>query len=107
MRIDLHTHSSVSDGTDSPTQLVRKAAQQNVDVIGLTDHDTFDGLREARLAADSLGVQVLPGLEMSCQLDGASVHLLGYGDWTGPASATLIGVGRTARAAVEELTEVA
>lgn len=79
MRIDLHTHSSVSDGTDTPTQLVRKAAAEGVDVLGLTDHDTFDGLREARLAAQTTGVVVLPGIEMSCQLEGASVHLLGYG----------------------------
>lgn len=79
MRIDLHTHSSVSDGTDTPTQLVRKAAAEGLDVLGLTDHDTFDGLREARLAAESVGVLVLPGIEMSCQLEGASVHLLGYG----------------------------
>lgn len=79
MRIDLHTHSSVSDGTDTPTQLVRKAAETGVDVLGLTDHDTFDGLREARLAAEAVGVVVLPGIEMSCQLEGASVHLLGYG----------------------------
>lgn len=79
MRIDLHTHSSVSDGTDTPTQLVRKASEQGLDVIGLTDHDTFDGLREARLAAEATGIVVLPGLEMSCQVDGASVHLLGYG----------------------------
>ncbi|NLE18839.1 MAG: PHP domain-containing protein, partial [Propioniciclava sp.] len=41
MRIDLHTHTLVSDGTDTPTQLVRKAAQEGLDVIGLTDHDTF------------------------------------------------------------------
>lgn len=79
MRIDLHTHSSVSDGTDTPTQLVRKAAEQGLDVLGLTDHDTFDGLREARLAASEAGVTLLPGLEMSCRLEGASVHLLGYG----------------------------
>jgi len=79
MRIDLHTHSAVSDGTDTPTQLVRKAAEEGLDVIGLTDHDTFDGLREARLAAAEAGITVLPGLEMSCKLDGASVHLLGYG----------------------------
>lgn len=79
MRIDLHTHSSVSDGTDTPTQLVRKAAAEGVDVLGLTDHDTFDGLREAKLAAASAGIVVMPGIEMSCQLEGASVHLLGYG----------------------------
>ena len=53
MILDLHTHSSVSDGTDTPTQLVRKASEQGLDVIGLTDHDTFDGLREARLAAEA------------------------------------------------------
>lgn len=79
MRIDLHTHTSVSDGTDTPTQLIRKAAEQGLDVIGLTDHDTFDGLREAKLAAEQVGIGLLPGLEMSCQRDGASVHLLGYG----------------------------
>ncbi|MFT3861200.1 PHP domain-containing protein [Micropruina sp.] len=79
MRIDLHTHSSVSDGTDTPTQLMRKAVEAGLDVIGLTDHDTFDGLREARLAADAVGVVLVPGLEMSCKLDGVSVHLLGYG----------------------------
>lgn len=79
MRIDLHVHSSVSDGTDTPTRLVRKAAEQGVDVIGLTDHDTFDGLREARMAAEQAGVTVVPGIEFSCERDGASVHLLGFG----------------------------
>jgi predicted metal-dependent phosphoesterase TrpH len=79
MRIDLHTHSSVSDGTDTPTRLVRKAASEGVEVIGLTDHDTFDGLREARAAAAGTGVTVLAGIEISCQREGLSVHLLGYG----------------------------
>lgn len=101
MRIDLHTHSSVSDGTDTPTQLMRKAAAQGLDVIGLTDHDTFDGLREARLAADEAGVRLLPGLEMSCQLDGASVHLLAYGcdphDEPLLAELTRVRVGRSGR----------
>ncbi|QLQ15900.1 MAG: PHP domain-containing protein [Micropruina sp.] len=79
MRIDTHVHSNVSDGTDTPTRLVRKAAEQGVDVIGLTDHDTFDGLREAKLAATEAGIEALPGIEISCQADGQSVHLLGYG----------------------------
>ncbi len=79
MRIDLHTHTLVSDGTDTPTQLVRKAAAEGLDVIGLTDHDTFDGLREARLAGQAAGIEVLAGLEFSTEKDGASVHLLGYG----------------------------
>lgn len=79
MRIDLHTHSLVSDGTDTPTQLVRKAAEAGLGAIALTDHDTFDGLREAKLAGESAGVEVLGGLEMSTDLGGKSVHLLGYG----------------------------
>ncbi len=79
MRIDLHTHTLVSDGTDTPTQLVSKAAAEGLDVIGLTDHDTFDGLREARLAGQAAGIEVLAGLEFSTEKDGASVHLLGYG----------------------------
>ena len=50
MFIDLHTHSSISDGTDSPTRLVMRAAGVGLDVISLTDHDTFDGLEEAHAA---------------------------------------------------------
>ena len=79
MRIDLHTHTLVSDGTDTPTQLVRKAAEEGLDVIGLTDHDTFDGLREAKLAADAVGIQVLAGMEFSTQKGGKSVHVVAYG----------------------------
>ena len=79
MRIDLHTHTLVSDGTDTPTQLVRNAAAAGLDAIGLTDHDTFDGLREAKLAGQSAGVEVLAGMEFSTEKDGASVHLLAYG----------------------------
>lgn len=79
MRIDLHTHTLVSDGTDTPTQLVRKAAEEGLDAIGLTDHDTFDGLREAKLAAEQAGIGVLAGMEFSTEKDGKSVHLLAYG----------------------------
>lgn len=79
MRIDLHTHSSVSDGTDTPTALVHKAHDIGLDVIALTDHDTFDGVPEAVEAGKRLGVTVLRGVEMSCEVDGESVHLLGYG----------------------------
>lgn len=79
MRIDLHTHSTVSDGTDAPAGLVRKAAEQGLDVLGLTDHDTFDGLSEAHRAASAAGVELLAGVEISTQVNGHSVHLLGYG----------------------------
>lgn len=79
MRIDLHTHSSVSDGTDSPTSLVHLAREAGLAVIALTDHDTFDGVAQAVEAGKRLGVRVLGGLEMSCEVDGDSVHLLAYG----------------------------
>lgn len=79
MRIDLHTHSSVSDGTDTPAELVAHAVASGLDVVALTDHDTFDGLPEALDAGERLGVAVLRGIEISAQRAGASVHLLGYG----------------------------
>ncbi|MFT3877866.1 MAG: PHP domain-containing protein [Propioniciclava sp.] len=79
MRIDLHTHSLVSDGTDAPAQLVRNAASAGLDVIALTDHDTFDGIDEAKAAAQASGIGLLAGLEFSTQRAGASVHLLAYG----------------------------
>ena len=79
MRIDLHTHSRVSDGTDTPTRLVLEALEAGLDVIALTDHDTFDGVPEAVAAGERLGVRVIPGVEMSTDVAGHSVHLLGYG----------------------------
>jgi 3',5'-nucleoside bisphosphate phosphatase len=79
MRIDLHTHSSVSDGTDTPAELVRKARAVRLDVVGLTDHDTFDGLSEAAAEGEQLGVQVVRGMELSCSRQGSSVHVLAYG----------------------------
>lgn len=79
MRIDLHTHSNISDGTDSPTRLVVNAQMAGLDVVALTDHDTFDGVMEAREAGKRVGVEVMSGVEMSCEYQGTSVHLLGYG----------------------------
>ena len=79
MRIDLHTHSRVSDGTDTPTTLVMKAFAAELDVIALTDHDTFGGVLEAQEAGKRIGVKVLCGIEMSTVHNGKSVHLLGYG----------------------------
>lgn len=79
MKIDLHTHSRVSDGTDTPTSLVMKAFAAGLDVIGLTDHDTFGGVPEAQEAGKRIGVRVLCGIEMSTEHNKRSVHLLGYG----------------------------
>jgi 3',5'-nucleoside bisphosphate phosphatase len=88
MRIDLHTHSSVSDGTDTPEELVRKAAAAGLDVVALTDHDTFDGLPAALAEGQRIGVQVLRGMELSCSRRGDSVHLLAYG--VDPLNADLV-----------------
>lgn len=79
MRIDLHAHSWVSDGTDSPTRLVLAARQAGLDAIALTDHDTLAGLDEARAAGRRMGVHVLGGVELSARHEGHEVHVLGYG----------------------------
>jgi 3',5'-nucleoside bisphosphate phosphatase len=79
MRIDLHTHSSVSDGTDTPAELVRKARVAGLDVVALTDHDTFDGLDEATAEGERVGIRVVRGMELSCSRRGNSVHVLAYG----------------------------
>ncbi|WP_121710595.1 PHP domain-containing protein [Streptomyces sp. E5N91] len=77
MRIDLHTHSTASDGTDTPAQLVRKAAAAGLDVVALTDHDTTRGHAEA-VAALPEGLTLVTGAELSCRLDGVSMHMLAY-----------------------------
>jgi predicted metal-dependent phosphoesterase TrpH len=87
MRIDLHTHSSVSDGTDAPAELVRRAVAVGLDVVALTDHDTFDGLDEAVAEGERLGLHVVRGMELSCSRQGNSVHVLAYG--ADPASPEL------------------
>ena len=78
VRIDLHTHSTASDGTDPPAEVMRRAAAAGLDVVALTDHDTLAGHREAR---DGLppGLALLTGMELSCRLDDRSVHMLAYG----------------------------
>ena len=77
MRIDLHTHSTASDGTDTPAELVRNAAAAGLDVVALTDHDTTRGHREA-LAALPAGLTLVTGAELSCRIDGVSMHMLAY-----------------------------
>ncbi|GAA3046475.1 hypothetical protein GCM10020000_28030 [Streptomyces olivoverticillatus] len=80
MRIDLHTHSTASDGTDTPAELVRNAAAAGLDVVALTDHDGVGGHAEA-IAALPAGLTLVTGAELSCRLDGGdgfSVHMLAY-----------------------------
>ena len=101
MRIDLHTHSAVSDGTDSPAELVAAAAATGLAVVALTDHDTFNGLPEALAAGQRLGIEVVPGMELSCSRGGQSVHLLAYGadplDVSLGAEMALVRDGRSSR----------
>ena len=78
MRIDLHTHSNRSDGTDTVPGLIAHAREAGLDVIALTDHDTTDGWAEGRAAAQELGIGFVPGIEISCKLAYTSVHLLAY-----------------------------
>ncbi len=78
MRIDLHTHSDVSDGTAPPASVVRAAAAAGLDVVALTDHDTTQGWAEAEQAAREAGVGLVRGLEISCTHQGRGLHLLAY-----------------------------
>ncbi|MEU0601230.1 PHP domain-containing protein [Streptomyces sp. NPDC006393] len=77
MRIDLHTHSTASDGTDTPAELVLNAAAAGLDVVALTDHDTTRGHAEA-IAALPEGLTLVTGAELSCRIDGTSMHMLAY-----------------------------
>jgi len=78
VRIDLHTHSRVSDGTDSPSELVRAARAARLDVVALTDHDTSAGWSEAAAAARVEGIELVRGMEISTDHHGHGVHLLAY-----------------------------
>jgi 3',5'-nucleoside bisphosphate phosphatase len=79
VRIDLHAHSNVSDGTEPPAGVMASAAAAGLDVIALTDHDSTDGWAEASAAALEYGVALVPGMEISCRTaEGISVHLLSY-----------------------------
>lgn len=76
--IDLHLHTTASDGRSSPEQLVRTAAAAGITTLAVTDHDTTAGVAAARSAARAIGVEVLMGIEITAVLDGRDVHILGY-----------------------------
>ncbi|WP_308465373.1 PHP domain-containing protein [Rathayibacter soli] len=76
--IDLHTHSSVSDGTQTPAELVRAAAAAGLGTIALTDHDTTAGWSDAGEAASAVGIRLIPGMELSTRYGWKSVHMLAY-----------------------------
>jgi 3',5'-nucleoside bisphosphate phosphatase len=86
---DLHTHSTCSDGTNSPGQNIALARERGLDGIAITDHDTTEGFDEAfaAAAADGPAIEVVPGIEFSAEYDGASLHVLSY--WIDPANQDL------------------
>ena len=75
--IDLHTHSTASDGSYSPAEVVRLAKEGGLAAVALTDHDTVDGLPEAVAAGERFGVEVIPGVEISAQYPGGTMHIVG------------------------------
>jgi 3',5'-nucleoside bisphosphate phosphatase len=77
--IDLHVHSSASDGSYPPAEVVRYAKEGGLSAFALTDHDTVDGLAEAAAAGRTLGVEVIPGVEISARNPGGTMHILGLG----------------------------
>ncbi|MGQ7957229.1 PHP domain-containing protein [Pseudomonas sp. SP16.1] len=78
MTVDLHCHSTASDGVLAPAALVARARERGVRLLALTDHDTLEGLEEAHRAAQTQGVQLVNGIELSCTWGGATIHVLGY-----------------------------
>ena len=78
MRLDLHIHTTASDGSWSPEAVVRGAAKGGLDVISITDHDTTAGFERANALACDLNVQVVPGIEVSTTVEGRDIHVLGY-----------------------------
>jgi 3',5'-nucleoside bisphosphate phosphatase len=109
--IDLHVHSSASDGTDPPAEVMLRAAAAGLDAVALTDHDTVSGIAPARQALPP-GLTLVPGMELSCLLDGESMHLLAYlFDLSDPALSAETEVIRDdrvhrARAMVDRLREL-
>jgi 3',5'-nucleoside bisphosphate phosphatase len=97
--VDLHAHTTASDGTLAPRELVRLAARHGVGVLAVTDHDSTGGVREAMDEARRLPpLQIVPGLEINCDVPGAEIHVLGYCvDWEAPWFQEFLGAQREER----------
>ena len=76
--VDLHAHTTASDGSFSPSELVSLASEKNLSAVGVTDHDTIAGWDEAFAAGEELGIEIVPGVELSTSSEGGRFHLLGY-----------------------------
>ena len=78
LKADLHMHTTSSDGTFTPTELVNHAKKRNIDIISITDHDTVEGIDEAIEAAKVVNIKVVPGIELSTTYNGENIHIIGY-----------------------------
>src|SRR5690348_12143013 len=85
-RADLHVHTTHSDGTYTPAQVVELARRSGLAAVAVTDHDTLSGVADAQAAAAGSGLEVVPGVEISCEHHGRELHLLGYFVRTGDAA---------------------
>ena len=76
--VDLHVHTNFSDGLLTPTQVVMKAKEVGLKAIGIVDHDTIEGISEAVDAGSRVGIEIVPGVELSSQYEGKDIHIIGY-----------------------------
>ena len=76
--VDLHLHTTASDGIKTPSEMVRYAKSKGLQAISITDHDTIEGLEEGLAEGDKIGFEVIPGIEISAEHSPGSMHLLGY-----------------------------
>ncbi len=77
-RVDFHMHTTFSDGSYTPEELLRYCKEKNLRAVAVTDHDTVTSYDEAKAAADKYGIELIPGIEISCQFEPGTLHILGY-----------------------------
>ena len=87
MAVDLHTHSTYSDGSETPAELIATAKRARLEAVALTDHDNLDGIPEAIVAAEHHGIELIPGVELSCEWDQGGFHMVVL--WLEPGSGPL------------------
>ena len=77
-KVDLHTHTTYSDGANTPQELIQKAKTAGIDILSITDHDNINGIKEAIQIGKSLGIEIIPGVEISSEISNREIHILGY-----------------------------
>ena len=104
--IDMHVHSTYSDGSFTPDAVARRAADHNVVALAITDHDTQKGTEEKRLACGRVGIECVVGVELSCEYDGSEAHIVSlFADPASPAAAKIEELGRARERRMELMLE--